>query len=215
MTKPTRTEADDLFEFLDEGDTETFELAPAANGKPAKTLSLRGATATEYVKFVVRRIPEVEALYVDQIRDGAAQAKAAADEKAAAAAEPEDVPFGTRRPAKAEPAPAAPVAAPASTVEDEDPVAAIMVATAKASIAAGAIEEKAALLAVCAGYPGNVEFERRIIGHSRFQEAAARASFKTRGADPFGFSAEVAEVILNQAGLPKELPEDLPEATAA
>ncbi len=39
-------------------------------------------------------------------------------------------------------------------------------------------------------------FERHIIGHPRFAALSARCAYKTRGADPFAFSAEVSGLIL-------------------
>jgi len=201
--KLTQAEADDLWEFYEDEDYETFELAPARNGKPAKVVRLRGATVAEYVKYVVRRVPSVEASYVEAIRVGGAEAKAAEDAKAAAAKEPEEVPFGTRRAAPvAEPA-AKPDAAEAEPKDEDkpDPVTLAMMLVAKGNAAEGAIEERAALIAVCVGKPGDEAFEREIVSHPRFYALSDRADFKTKGADPFAFSADVTSALL--VGLPR------------
>jgi hypothetical protein len=146
------------------------------------------------------------------VRQGVRQAAADAEAKAKAAAETVDVPFGTRA------APAVVEASTAPVAEDPDAdldvISRAILDGVRENIAEGALEEKAALIAVCMGRPGDEAFERNILRHPRFQDLADLANQKTRGADPFGFSGDVNALLMGRPAAP-EAPADQPTETAA
>ncbi|KZC01401.1 hypothetical protein AU375_02325 [Methylobacterium radiotolerans] len=196
--KLTKAQAEDLYSYVDELDYEPFELMPARGDQPAKVVQFRGATAGEYFQGIVKRFPVVEAEYVDGIKLGVSQAKAAAEKEAREIAAGRGK-IGYRPPAD-------PVA-PESGLMQFD-----LVAFAEREIAHG-VEVKAALIAICVDRAGDRAFEAHIVKHPRFAAFAGACDRKTKGARPLDFSGAVTEIFLGEMG--PVSPDDEPTETTS
>ncbi len=196
--KLTKAQAEDLYSYVDELDYEPFELMPARGDQPAKVVQFRGATAGEYFQGIVKRFPVVEAEYVDGIKLGVSQAKAAAEKEAREIAAGRGK-IGYRPPAD-------PVA-PESGLMQFD-----LVAFAEREIAHG-VEVKAALIAICVDRAGE-RGEARVLDDVRLEGAVAGAcDRKTKGARPLDFSGAVTEIFLGEMG--PVSPDDEPTETTS
>lgn len=166
----TREEGLALLDFAGDATHELFELAPG------KVIRVRGATAGEFFKYVVRRNAAERANFIDGVAKGEALGKALR-EKLKAEGREEATPEELKE------------------LEDQE-VELDMVAFANAKLDSGP-EGMAALCAVCVEdgqFAGDEVFEARLIRHPRFTALYAVANRMTRGADPSGFSQAVGDM---------------------
>jgi hypothetical protein len=167
MAGLTRDQLRAALAFSDDGGGEPFELVPAAGKQKAVVVEVKPATSADYLRFVVRRVKGEKERFLADVRrgldDAKAKAKAAGDE---------------------------------TGDEDEDArdeaIVQQMLQVADRQLDSGP-ESKAALAAICIGYPGDEEVEEDLMRSPRLLALHAVAD-RVTNAQP-DFSSGVSEHI--------------------
>ncbi|MGW9821945.1 hypothetical protein ACUXK4_004534 [Methylorubrum extorquens] len=161
----TRDQLRAALAFSDDGGGEAFELVPAVGKAKAIVVEVKPATSADYLRFVVRRVKGEKERFLADVRRGLEQAKAAGE-----ASSDGDADADAR----------------------DEAIVQQMLLVADRQLDSGP-ESKAALAAICIGYPGDEEVEEDLMRSPRLLALHAVADRLTN--DRPDFSSGVSEHI--------------------